>query len=674
MAVIDEDGRLFGYVNVIDALVVLLVVAVLLAGVALVAGDSGPKPERDTETVAITAQSVPASIGGVIEPGDNFTSGSLQNGFQGTVRDVYLTPASPGQVQVRALVTVPNGSVRIGRSLLIENQDYRINGTVSNKYEDRTSLRSRNAYVTVQTTAPPEIANAISPGDKYRIGGSSVARIVESRTIPTQDRQTKRLRLVMQVEAVSTESGLQFAGTQLSLGNDLTFRTDRYKLSGSIVDLGNQTAGITTGTTPVVVEGTVSADAAHALEAGDTYSLGGQQVTTVRNVVRLPTQQDGQVRIRLALDLQTATIDGERTYLGGDLRVGRTINFATEGYDFDFQLIKLDDRSTGVQIDRTNVVTETRLPETVASNLTAGETYTVDGQDVATIRSIDRLPTGSEDTVLVRLGLDLQIAAIDGENARYLGQPIRTDVSVPFQTVEGVPFDSRIVFTGTTDTGVETGETNVLTSAVVPTSTADAIEVGDTFERRGEVVATVEQVETFPTDNPSQRRIQLGLSLQTVELRPQNETTFLGTEVRPGNTIPFVTEEYSVSSSIVNRGSFTLPGERTDVTATVQVSDIKPTVADNLEAGMTIEQNGDERARVKSLTVEPATVVTQSEGGDIFKREHPINKDVTLTVELSARETRSGLWFNSRPLRVGNDVILDFDVVSVEGSVGDIDR
>jgi len=48
MPLIDEDGNLFGRVNVVDALVVLLVVAVVAAGAALVMGagtgsaDAGP--------------------------------------------------------------------------------------------------------------------------------------------------------------------------------------------------------------------------------------------------------------------------------------------------------------------------------------------------------------------------------------------------------------------------------------------------------------------------------------------------------------------------------------------------------------------------------------------------------------------------------------------------------
>ncbi len=37
-SIIDEDGRLFGLINIVDALVLLLVVAVVVAGVALLTG------------------------------------------------------------------------------------------------------------------------------------------------------------------------------------------------------------------------------------------------------------------------------------------------------------------------------------------------------------------------------------------------------------------------------------------------------------------------------------------------------------------------------------------------------------------------------------------------------------------------------------------------------------
>jgi len=55
MEILDEDGRLFGIVNVIDALVALLVLAVIAAGAALVLGGGGDTGDQ-TETVTLTVE------------------------------------------------------------------------------------------------------------------------------------------------------------------------------------------------------------------------------------------------------------------------------------------------------------------------------------------------------------------------------------------------------------------------------------------------------------------------------------------------------------------------------------------------------------------------------------------------------------------------------------------
>lgn len=57
--VIDEEGRLFGRVNVIDALFVLLIVAVVAAGVSFVTQAPPAPPEPTTQQFAFTAEVSP---------------------------------------------------------------------------------------------------------------------------------------------------------------------------------------------------------------------------------------------------------------------------------------------------------------------------------------------------------------------------------------------------------------------------------------------------------------------------------------------------------------------------------------------------------------------------------------------------------------------------------------
>ena len=72
MPVLDDEGRLFGAVNVVDALVVLFVLAVVVAGVALVTGaddDSAAEPEPETRTVVVQTGDQPEYVVDAIEAG-----------------------------------------------------------------------------------------------------------------------------------------------------------------------------------------------------------------------------------------------------------------------------------------------------------------------------------------------------------------------------------------------------------------------------------------------------------------------------------------------------------------------------------------------------------------------------------------------------------------------------
>ncbi|MFC7193455.1 DUF4330 family protein [Halosimplex aquaticum] len=91
MAIIDEDGRIFGTINVVDALAVLLVLAVAAAGIALVTGsDPG---EEGTRHVTLDLGSQPEYVLEQLDAGD---TASLENEPGNmTITDTYFTPGSP---------------------------------------------------------------------------------------------------------------------------------------------------------------------------------------------------------------------------------------------------------------------------------------------------------------------------------------------------------------------------------------------------------------------------------------------------------------------------------------------------------------------------------------------------------------------------------------------------
>jgi len=99
MEILDEKGRLFGAVNVVDALVVLLVLAVVAAGAALVLGGNDSTPDDSDELDLASTHATldmgtqPEYIVAQLNEGDTYSPGGNDNL---TVTDVHLEPRSNG--------------------------------------------------------------------------------------------------------------------------------------------------------------------------------------------------------------------------------------------------------------------------------------------------------------------------------------------------------------------------------------------------------------------------------------------------------------------------------------------------------------------------------------------------------------------------------------------------
>jgi hypothetical protein len=71
--------------------------------------------------------------------------------------------------------------------------------------------------------------------------------------------------------------------------------------------------------------------------------------------------------------------------------------------------------------------------------------------------------------------------------------------------------------------------------------------------------------------------------------------------------------------------------------------------------------------------VSPATITLTSESGDIFERQHPVNKDVNITAELQVVERDGRVMFKGRTIQEGNEVLLDLDTTTIRATVVDLD-
>ncbi|WP_436929283.1 DUF4330 domain-containing protein [Halosimplex halobium] len=358
MTVIDESGRLFGLVNVYDALVVVLLVGAVGAGVLFV-DPFGGGGEPATRYATVDLGSQPLSTAARIAEG-NDSGGAL------TVTDTYVGPGDGDGVSVVARVRV-NGTLvddpqaaapvfefegeplRRGDELALETAAYDAEGEVVELGGRSATLETGRLPVLVEASVPPATADLLDRGDGYRIDDRTVATVTDT-TVASVGAGNRTALLGLSLRTVRYGGATYFGDRELLVGQTVPFRTDRYALSGSVTRWGNASLpGAPATVTAVVRLDGVEPDIADGLEAGMVERRDGRTVAELTDVRSEPasvilTSEDGNIYER----------DHPRNldvYLTVDLRVRRTddgLRFRTrpvrEGSDvlLDFRSVVVD--------------------------------------------------------------------------------------------------------------------------------------------------------------------------------------------------------------------------------------------------------------------------------------------------------------------------------------------
>jgi hypothetical protein len=216
-----------------------------------------------------------------------------------------------------------------------------------------------------------------------------------------------------------------------------------------------------------------------------------------------------------------------------------------------------------------------------------------------------------------------------------------------------------------------TATTAVALTTTVDTSTAAAVDRGDRLTVGNHTLATVESVASLPTNESDRRRLHLGVTLATRTVGGESE--FAARTLRIGSAIPLRTNAVEgLNGTLQAVGALDPAGEATNVTMTVAWEDVRPEVADGVTAGLEERHRG-ATARIVDVTAGPASVVVPTDTGELVVSDHPRNRDVTLTVDASARQRGSELRFHDRPLSEGRTVTLEFESVTLRGPVLDFE-
>ena len=305
----------------------------------------------------------------------------------------------------------------------------------------------------------------------------------------------------------------------------------------------------------------------------------------------------------------------------------------------------------------------------VAGRISEGDRALLDGDANATVTDVYVGPGsdgGASVTARVRLDGEVVENGRGDRVFRFRGSHLRAGDALRLPTAD-YRVNGTVTALDESGESLETEATGAVLSSVVSADVADALREGDDYRLAGETVGTVESVDLYPTGDADQRRAVIGVTLET--MTADERTRFGDRTLALGDGVELPLGDYAVTGTIRHLGNATLPGERTTTTAVVELEGVSPAVADAATAGLTESGSDGVRARIVDRSVEPASVVLTSDDGEVHSREHPSKKDVTLTVELATRSTDAGTYFHGRELQTGRTVRIDFETVTVEGTV-----
>lgn len=253
MELIDEEGNLFGVVNVVDVLVILVVLTVVVVGAALAGpfppGDEGDEQlSEETRYVTLDLGEHPVLVAERISEGSVLAS--AESGGNLTVTDVYAGPTSSGNVSltVRAEVEdlVAGGEddvfefdgqpVDEDERLTLDGTDHELQGTVVSVEEEGETLDVDRTEVAVRSTVPADTANRLEAGETSTLAGHEVATLETVEVYSTADPAEKHIVAGLTLQTLDDGETPVFGDTPVTEGSTIDFEAVTYSFSSTVVE------------------------------------------------------------------------------------------------------------------------------------------------------------------------------------------------------------------------------------------------------------------------------------------------------------------------------------------------------------------------------------------------------------------------------------------------------
>jgi len=461
---LDDEGRIFGVVNVVDALVVLLVLAVVVAGVVLLLPAPG---EPDNRYVTLDLGEQPEFVAEEVGPGDTWEPEGTSDAL--TITDVYRFDTGDGtsifaRAQLNGTTVEPDepdddpvfefldDPLRIGQSFDLVTQEYEVSGNVTSVARSGDRLPLADSSFVVEASVSSQTAEEIDVGDEFTAGGEVFGEIEAFEAFPAEDGQS----VLVGISATTIErGGSQFLGnTRLGVGTTLAFEGDGYTFEGDVVRRGS--TEIPTEMREFVLETEVDAAVADDVRGGDEVHLGEEPLVTVEDVTVYATG-DADVR-RVVMGVSALTrLEGDTALFGDErVRVGSTLSLETEAYDVDAEVVRRGTiEEAGTPASRTATVKLENIPPERAAAISEGMAEQTRELTTAEVQNVSAQPAEvvleSEDGDIflrehprnkdVELAVELSVRELDDGTVRFRSERLRSGQPLALElgdlTIEG---------------------------------------------------------------------------------------------------------------------------------------------------------------------------------------------------------------------------------------------
>lgn len=284
--------------------------------------------------------------------------------------------------------------------------------------------------------------------------------------------------------------------------------------------------------------------------------------------------------------------------------------------------------------------------------------------DAVQLSDVYAVPTGPEQYHLYARA-NLTVMPAD-EGVSFRSKPLKLGRSLSVSTPE-TSLGGTVVDIGTNGASLPRTNTDLVVSTSVSRARAARIQDGQSLTVLGDQLATVESVTVYPTNDPTVRRVLVGLSVESLSL--PGGPTYADSRLEQANGLHLWMGQWNAKGSVLAVGRTEPPGTMEHLTANLTITGAEPSVVSAIRPGLTETIRGRTLARVTDVSVEPTQLVVTSDSGDVFLRDHPKKKDVHLTVELAVRRTGSQRRFHGTELRRNDVVQLDLGTIRVSGRV-----